>query len=128
MGYHYINTGVLLLNLDKIRKTELFEKCIKMLNKRRIFLPDQTALNRKSKYKKILERKYNEQKSYLRDDTVIQHFSKTIIWYPFFPFFYTKNIKPWQCELVKSELTRKYDDILDEYLSLKIQLNEVKHE
>ena len=123
MGYHYINTGVLLLNLEQIRKTHLFDKSIKKLNKRRIFLPDQTVLNRKVKKKKLLERKYNEQKRYDRDDTVIQHFSKTIIWHPFFPFFYTKNIKPWNVDMVKSELTHKFDSLLDEYLILKKQFD-----
>ncbi|MBQ8174001.1 MAG: hypothetical protein IJ009_01220 [Clostridia bacterium] len=118
MGYHYINTGVMLLNLDNIRKTNLFARCIDRLCRRRIFLPDQTALNRLVKRKKLLPVCYNEQK-HDRDGTVIRHFSKTIIWHPFFPFFYTKNIKPWQTERVRTELTDRYNDTLDRYLRLK---------
>lgn len=120
LGYHYINTGVMLLNLPQIRTTRLFARCIDRLNRRRIFLPDQTAMNRGVKRKKLLPGKYNEQK---RDhaDTVIRHFSKTIIWHPFFPFFYTKNIKPWQVDRVKNEVTNRYNDTLDRYLILKSQ-------
>ena len=77
-------------------------------------------MNRLVKRKRLLPGKYNEQK---RDhaDTVIRHFSKTIIWHPFFPFFYTKNVKPWQVECVKNEVTNRYNDILDRYLDLKSQ-------
>ena len=118
MGYHYVNSGVMLLNMRKIRETRLFERCIDRLNRRRIFLPDQTALNRLVKKKKLLPRKYNEQKHFY-EDTVIQHFTKTIIWHPFFPFFYTRNITPWQVGDVRSTLTHKYDALLDRYLALK---------
>lgn len=111
MGYKYVNAGVLLLNLNMIKKTHLFDKAIDMLNKKRIFLPDQTALNRLVKKKLILSRRFNEQKRF-RDDTVIQHFAKTIIW---FPYFHTRNIKPWNVDDVKKHMTHKYDDILDMY-------------
>lgn len=114
MGYKYVNTGVLLLNLDMISKTGLFDSSIDLLNKKKIFLPDQTALNRLVRKKLILDSKYNEQKHF-RDNTVIQHFSKTIIW---FPYFHTRNIKPWNVEEVKA-MTNKYNDILDLYENKK---------
>ena len=110
MGYKYVNAGVLLLNLDMIRKTGLFDRAIDLLNKKKIFLPDQTALNRLVKKKLVLNTKYNEQKHF-KDGTVIQHFAKTIIW---FPYFHTRNIKPWNVEGVKS-LTDKYNDVLEIY-------------
>ena len=110
MGYKYVNTGVLLLNLDMIKTTGLFDRAIDLLNRKKIFLPDQTALNRLVKKKLVLDAKYNEQKHF-KDDTVIQHFAKTIIW---FPYFHTRNIKPWNVEGVKS-LTDKYNDVLDIY-------------
>lgn len=118
----YVNSGVLLMNMDKIRETALFKKCIRKLAKRKVFLPDQTVLNRYVKKKRLLLRKFNEQKHFDRDDTIIQHFSMTIIWHPFFPFFYTKNIKPWHTDRVRSELTHKYDDVLDKYILLKKEL------
>ena len=106
---HYINAGVLLFNLDKIKETKLFEKCIDLLNEKKVFLPDQTALNKYAKAKLIIDAKFNEQKHF-RDETVVQHFAKTIKW---LPVFHTENIKPWHKDEVKSKLTHKYDDILD---------------
>lgn len=111
----YINSGVLLINLKKIRETGLFERTLEMCAKKRIFLPDQTALNKFAKNKLIISSVYNEQKHF-KDGTIIQHFSKTILW---LPFFHTRNIKPWQVDEVKNVLTHKYDDILDSYVELK---------
>jgi len=121
LGRTYINAGVLLLNLDRIRQTGLFEKCIELLNRKKVFLPDQTALNRLATDKLIIDTKFNEQKHY-RDETVIQHFAKTIKW---LPFFHTQNIKPWHTELVKEKLTHKYDRILDLYKKKKEECREV---
>ncbi len=106
---HYINAGVLLFNLDKIKETKLFKKCIDLLNEKKVFLPDQTALNKYAKAKLIIDTKFNEQKHFC-DETVVQHFSKTIKW---LPVFHTENIKPWHKDEVKSKLTHKYDYILD---------------
>lgn len=116
MGYKYINSGVMLLNIEELRKTGLFRKAIRLCSEKRLFLPDQTAIHKLTKKKYILERKYNEQKRYNRKDTVIQHFTKSIRW---FPIFHTRTVKPWQTEKVKSSLTHKYDDILDEYTLIK---------
>ncbi len=112
MGYHYINSGVMLLNLPEIRKTGLFKNAVKLCADKRLFLPDQTAIHRLTKNKYLLPRKYNEQKDYEREETVIQHFTKTILW---LPYFHTRNIKPWDTVLVKEFLTEKYNDILKEY-------------
>jgi len=121
MGYHYINSGVMLLNLPEIRKTGLFEKAVKLCAEKRLFLPDQTAIHRLTTNKLILPRKFNEQKDYNSDDTVIQHFTKTILW---LPYFHTRNIKPWNTALVKEFLTDKYNDILNEYELQKFKFEE----
>ena len=113
---NYINAGVLLLNMKSIRESGLFRRAVAACAKKKIFLPDQTALNRLVKKKLLLPAKYNEQKHF-RDDTVIQHFSKTILW---LPYFHTRNIKPWQTEAVQTVLTKKYDDILEEYKKMKL--------
>ena len=123
MGYHYINSGVMLLNLAEIRKTGLFEKAVRLCSEKKIFLPDQTALHRLTTRKLILPRKYNEQKRYDRRDTVIQHFTKTILW---FPFFHTRTVKPWQTELVREVLTTRYDGLLEEYIQKKKEYEETK--
>ena len=113
MGIGYFNSGVLLLNLDMIRNTGLFGRAIGKLEKRRLFLPDQTALYMTARKIKYLPRRFNEQKKYDRRDTVVQHFTKTIIW---LPRFHTRTIKPWQPELVSEVLTSRYDGIIAECL------------
>ncbi len=114
-GINYINSGVLLLNLKQIRKTRLFENCLELCGRKKIFLPDQTALNRLVKAKKILPRCYNEQKK-IRKNTIIRHFSMTIRWIP----FRTQNIKPWNIDGIHNILhVTEIDDILESYLSLK---------
>ncbi len=112
MGYKYINSGVMLMNLDKIRKTGLFSKAIVLCGQKKLFLPDQTAIHRLTSSKLILENKFNEQKHYDRESTVIQHFAKTILW---LPWFHTRNIKPWECERVGEILTHRFDPLFDEY-------------
>lgn len=115
-GINYLNAGVLLLNLAKIRETGLFRRTLDACARKKIFLPDQTALNRMAKRKKVLPRRFNEQKS-LRKDTVIRHFSMTIIW---LPKFRTQNVKPWDVDRVHSVLhTFEFDDILNDYLTRK---------
>jgi len=121
----YINAGVLLLNLKKIRETGLFRKCLDMLKEKKIFLPDQTALNKMAESKLIIDGIFNEQKDYKDDNTVIQHFAKTIKW---IPYFHTKNIKPWHTEKVKKELTDKYNKILDIYEQRKKDFKEIINE
>lgn len=120
MGYHYFNAGVLLLNMKAIRAGGLFCRAAELCARKKLFLPDQTALYRLCRHKLILPGKYNEQKHY-KDGTVIQHFSKTILW---LPYFHTRNIKPWQTKSVREVLTHRYDDILEEYEKEKERFEE----
>lgn len=111
----YINSGVLLLNLSKIRQTELFKKCRKMCSEHEMFMPDQSAINRLATNKKIVSRKYNEQRK-LHKDTVFQHFTTS---FRFFPWFHTLTIKPWQMDRIHEELKiTEYDDIYEEYIKV----------
>lgn len=117
---NYINAGVLLLNMKKIKETKLFQRTRDLCNKKRLFLPDQTALNKLSTSKLIIDEKFNCQKK-LKEDTVIRHFCKTI---KFFPYFHTLNVKQWDIERVHSKLKcHEFDDVLDEYVVLKKQFN-----
>ena len=121
-GINYINSGVLLLNLRMIRQTGLFRRVLDACAKKKIFLPDQTAINRLVKKKKILPRRFNEQKRE-RNDTVIRHFSMTI---RFFPRFHTQNVKPWQIERVHGILNNhQHDEILNEYQARKAAFDRV---
>lgn len=57
----YLNSGVLLLNLDLIKKSGSFKKAREICSTRKMLLPDQSALNKYCKPKLIVKRKYNEQ-------------------------------------------------------------------
>ncbi len=109
----YLNSGVLLLNVDKIKETGLFASCRKRCAELEMFMPDQSAINKLSKYKAAVPRRYNEQKK-LRRDTVFQHFTTS---FRFFPWFHTVSVKPWNIEGMHSILKiTEYDDILEKYL------------
>ena len=43
--FRYINAGVLLCNLDRIRRTGLDDEMIRMINSRKLAYPDQDAIN-----------------------------------------------------------------------------------
>ena len=119
--FDYINSGVLLLNLEKIKETKLFARCRKMCIEKEIFMPDQSSLNKLAKYKKIMPRKYNDQRR-LHKDTVIQHFTTT---FRLFPWFHSLTVKPWDVERLHSILKNfEYDDILEEYINNKSQLRQ----
>lgn len=112
----YMNSGVLLLNLKLIKETHLFEKARVLVRDKKMLLPDQAALNKYVKYKKIMPRDYNEQKKE-SDSTVMRHFTNT---FKFFPIFKVQKIKPWNIEALYDILNiHTIDDILDEYKVVK---------
>lgn len=117
----YLNSGVLLLNLDLIRKSGSFKKARKMCSTRKMLLPDQSALNKYCKPKLIVKRKYNEQHA-MKKDTVFRHFTTT---FKFFPYFRTQKVKPWNIDRLHDILKcHDFDDILEEYQKLKEDINE----
>ena len=112
----YLNSGVVLMNLKKIKENNSFEACRKMCITKKMALPDQTALNKCCKYKLILEDKFNEQNK-RKEETVIRHFSMQLL---YFPIIRPRNIKPWEIEKVHNILKiHDYDDIYKEYLDIK---------
>lgn len=119
LGNYYINAGVLLLNLDKIKETGLFQGCREMCRTKKLAFSDQTAINKLVKYKGFLPRKYNEQRIY-KEETVIQHFCKSIRWFP----YHTVNAKPWHLERFhKVHKVHVYDDVILECLAVKKENN-----
>lgn len=116
----YLNSGVLLLNLDLIRATGSFKKSRKMCQERKMLLPDQAAINKYCKSKLIVKRKYNEQHA-LKKDTVFRHFTTT---FKFFPYFKTQKVKPWNIERLHEILNcHEFDDILEKYQKIKEEIN-----
>ena len=119
----YINSGVLLINLDKVRETGLFKKCRELCKNKEMFMPDQSAINKLAKQKKIVQRKFNEQRK-LHKDTIFQHFTTS---FRFFPWFHALTVKPWNIDRVHEELKiREYDDILEEYQTIMKELQPVE--
>ena len=116
----YQNSGVLLMNLQMIRKTGLLRKCRRLCAQKRMFMPDQSALNKLAASKKAQPRRFNEQRR-LHGDTVLQHFTTS---FRFFPWIHAVTVKPWQIEKVHAQLNlHEYDELLAEYSRL---LTEIK--
>ena len=109
---NYINSGVLLLNLEMIRKTNLFKNTRELVKTKKMAFPDQSALNRLKKYYLKIPSIYNSQR-YLKKDTVVKHFCKSIRW---LPIYHTINVKQWEVKSVHKRLKiHAYDDIYKKY-------------
>ena len=118
--YDYINAGVLLLNMKKIRQTGLFEKARKLICTKKLVFADQSAIIRSTTRKKLLPQKFNDQK-FLHKHTVVRHFSKRLFW---LPYPHTDNIKQWQVDKVHKVFRyHAFDDIYEEYLQYKSMLD-----
>lgn len=115
MGPRYLNAGVLLLNMKRIKETGLFRKTRTYLNAKKVFLSDQTAINKFVLKKKIMPRIFNEQKKVTKK-TVMRHFSMQ---FRLFPKFHFINIKPWHKEKLHHVYKcHDFDDILEKYEQL----------
>lgn len=113
----YINAGMLLMNMDKIKQTKLLEKARNKIKNKKMLFADQDAIFWSTKKKKHLPRIYNEQSKYSKKDTVICHFCKRLMW---LPYPRTENIKQWQIEKVHKILKcHTFDKDLDEYKKWK---------
>ena len=111
LRHSYLNSGVLLLDLARIRQSGLFARCRRLCREKKMFMPDQTALNHLAKKTK-LPRKFNEQGP-IRGDTVLKHFTT---FFRFFPFVRTVTVKPWQeRELHEVLKIFEFDDLLEKY-------------
>ncbi len=114
----YINAGVLLFNLKRMKETGILGRARELLRKKKLVFADQSALIRSTTKKKMLPQRFNDQK-FLHRHTVVRHFSKRLFW---LPYPHTENIKQWQVERVRKVFGyRQLDDILDEYSRLARQ-------
>ena len=113
----YINAGMLLLNMKKIKETKLLEKAREKIKNKKMIFADQDAIFWSTTKKKILPRIYNEQSRFNKKDTVICHFAKRLVW---FPSPRTENIKQWHIDKVHQIYHCKaFDEDLKEYVKLK---------
>ncbi len=113
---NYINAGVLLFNMEMIKKTGLLCKARKLIKTKKLTFADQSAIIRSTTKKLMLPQKFNDQK-FLHKHTVVRHFSKRLFW---LPYPHTENIKQWQIDKIHGVFGyHQFDDILDEYIAIK---------
>lgn len=113
----YINAGMLLLNMKKIKETKLLEKARNLIKTKKMLFADQDAIYRATTKKMLLPRMYNEQSKFNRKDTIICHFCKRLI---FLPYPRTENYKQWHInEIHKVLKCYTFDKDLEEYVKLK---------
>lgn len=114
--WNYMNAGVLLLNMKKIRETGLFVKARKLIKTKKLLFADQSAIYRSTTKKKMLPQRFNDQK-FLHKHTVVRHFSKRLF---YLPYPHTDNIKQWDVSRIHRVFKySQFDDILFDYIYLK---------
>ena len=112
----YINAGMLLLNMKKIKETKLLEKARNLIRNKKMLFADQDAIYRSTTKKLLLPRIYNEQSKFNKKDTVICHFCKRLLWKP---YPHTENYKQWNIEEHNILKCYTFDKDLNEYIKLK---------
>ncbi len=113
----YINAGMLLLNMERIRQTGLLAAARDKIRTKKLLFADQSALFLSTRKKKLIPRIYNEQSKFDRDDTVVCHFCKRLM---LLPYPHTENYKQWQVEEIHRYLhCHTFDADLEEYLARK---------
>ena len=120
----YINAGMLLLNMKKIKETGLLEKARNLIRTKKMLFADQDAIFRSTTKKLLLPGKFNEQSKFNKKGTVICHFCKRLM---FRPYPHTENFKQWNVEEVHKVLRcHAFDEDLEEYIKLKKKFEERK--
>ena len=117
----YINAGMLLMNMKKIKETRLLEKARERIKTKKMLFADQDSVFWSTTKKKLIPRKYNEQSKFDRKDTIICHFCKRLM---FLPYPHTENYKQWNIDEIHKELKcYTFDKDLEEYIKLKEKFN-----
>ena len=107
---NYMNSGVLLMNMAMIRATGLLWRCRCQCAERKMFMPDQTALNDNVKHYRLAPRRYNDQRRQ-HADTILRHFTTT---WRIFPWPHTVTVKPWDTARLHSVLhCHEYDYLIE---------------
>lgn len=113
----YFNSGILLLNMDEIRKTKLLEKSRYLVKTKKMYFTDQTALYKSKVHFEFFpdEYRFNEQRS-VKSNTVVKHFCKGIRWFPFKVY----NVKQWEIDKVQKYLKiHEFDEDYEIYKEIK---------
>ncbi len=119
----YINAGVLLFNLGKMKETKLLAKARELIKTKKLTFADQSAIIRSTTKKKLISQRFNDQK-FLYKKTIIRHFSKRLFW---LPYPHTANIKQWHVDMVHKKFKyHQFDDIYEVYFKLKEEFEKGK--
>ncbi len=119
----YINAGVLLFNMKKMRETNLLGKARELIRLKKLTFADQSAIIRSTTKKKLISQRFNDQK-FLYKKTIIRHFSKRLF---YLPYPHTDNIKQWNVEKVHKVFKyHQFDDIYEKYFKLKEEFEKIK--
>ncbi|MCH3910146.1 MAG: hypothetical protein LKF75_03340 [Bacilli bacterium] len=111
----YFNAGVIYFNLKECRKSGLLERSIKLLQEKKLYFADQSALYQCSSQRVYMPMDYNEQRS-VKKTTVIKHFCKGVVYFPLFKIY---NVKQWEVSKVHSFLKmHDFDDVYAKYEKL----------
>ena len=120
----YINAGMLLFNMKKMKETKLLEKARHLIKTKKMLFADQDAVYKSTTKKLLLPRKFNEQRRFNHKDTIICHFCKRLLWWP---YPRVRNYKQWHVEEVHKVLKcHAFDDDLNEYLEWKKEYKKVE--
>ena len=112
----YIHSGVMLLNMKKIRENGTFEKaCERCRNKKYICYIDMTALNSVTKKKKVIPNRFCSFKN--KKDNVIHHVCAVREGKLLFSKKWWHRIKTDEIELMRKACPyyKRYYDVFDEY-------------
>jgi len=113
---NYINAGVLLFNLKKVKETGLLVKARDLIKTKKLMFADQDAIYKSTTAKKMLPQKFNDQK-FLWNSTIVRHFSKRLF---YLPYPHTENIKQWHVSRMYRVFGyHQFDDVIYEYLYWK---------
>ena len=116
-GNKKVFDGALTLCLSIMRRTK------EPIKERKLLFADQDALFWNTTKKKILPRIYNEQSRFNDERTIICHFAKRLMLWPFPPR--TENYKQWHVKEVHEVLKcHRFDKDLEEYLNRKKEFEE----
>lgn len=112
----YLNAGVLLMNLNKIKETKMLDKARMLIKTKKLMFADQDAIYYSTTKMLRLSQRFNDQRK-VRKNTIIRHFSKRHLW---LPFFHIVNIKQWNISRIHREYKcYNFDKELYEYIYLK---------
>lgn len=106
---------MILFDVDKtIKNKDKIIKAREMIRTVKMFMPDQTAINRAFKDDiEFLPSKYNEQNK-MEKDTLVRHYCGVL---KFFPYMHIIKVKPWDDDIEKFHKQRK-EHVMDKSIEI----------